>query len=51
MLHLKYGDGPVICLSVNMGSHALKVHGLAGDTSQLTLCAAVMFNSCLCVFD
>lgn len=48
---LKYGHEPVICLSVNVGSHALKMHGLAGDASQLTPHAAVMFNSCLCVFD
>lgn len=44
---LKYGHGPVICLSANMGSHALKVHALAGGASQLT----VMFNSWPCVFD
>lgn len=51
MRSLKYGHEPVICLSVNMGSHALKMPGLAGDASQLTLCAAAMFNSCPCVFD
>ncbi len=51
MRSLKYGHEPMICPSVNMGSHALKMLGLAGDASQLTLCAAVMFNSWLCVFD
>lgn len=49
MRSLKYGQQPVICLSVNTGSRALKTHGLAADASWLTLCAAAMFNSCLCV--
>lgn len=46
MMHTwKYGHEPVICLSVNTGSHTLEIH------SASTLCAVVMFNSCLCVFD
>lgn len=48
---LKHGDAPAIRLSVNMCSHALKMHDLTGGASQLTLCAAAMFNSCPCVFD
>lgn len=52
MLPLKYGDGPVICLSVNMGSHALKVHGLADDTSQLTLeQLQCLIHACVCLTD
>lgn len=50
-LSLKRGHELVMCFSVNMGSHALEMPGLAGDASQLTPCAAVMFNSYPCVFD
>lgn len=48
---LKHGHEPAIRLSVNMCSHARKMHDLTGGGSQLTLCVAAMFNSCPCVFD
>lgn len=41
---LKYGHRIVARLSANMGSHAVKVHVVAENASQLTLCATVMFN-------